>query len=848
MIICLGEPGGFRPGPEVEMARQLAGADTRKRSGGTASKHSGGGARVVSSSARANRAKSARTSPVSGTARKESSAKSQSSASASGTGSRKPSARTKTANPRNAKPRPRRKLRKNARTEIIRDVIAIIGAGIILFTALSLYLPLVTDNPQPVGMLGAALSDILIVYLSFVAYLLPVLAALYWVRFVYPESKRLADVSGMSFFALFFIFLFAGIFGASGEAGRLTTETMESFVGVFYPALLAVLFFIILAIILGRSIIRPTAHVASTGARGIGAAFSYMANAIRLALSLDYDESAAEVALRDDAKARWESDAEEYENDAQDDVTITGLDSENASLEDSDDEETDVPITGYSEDNGEISDLVSDEDLEFVVEKDSGQVEFRFKSDEHPYALPPLSLLLDAPFLKNDKADLLDKATVIERTLTEFRIDARVNHIQEGPRVTRFEIEIGPGINVSKIHNIADNLALELAVSAVRIEAPVPGKSAVGVEVPNKHFQLITLKSILDSPEVKNARGIATVCLGRDIAGKPVVGNLAKMPHLLVAGATGSGKSVCLNTIIASILFRATPEEIKFVLIDPKWVELAVYKELPHLITPVVHTRAEIIGTFGWVIKEMERRYRLLQEFTAKNIASFNALVESDERLPYIIIIVDELADLFMIAGKVAEKQITRIAQKARAVGIHLVVATQRPDVKVITGTIKANIPSRIAFAVAQQVDSRTILDMNGAEKLLGEGDMLFSPIGAMKPSRVQGAFVSDEEVHRIVEFICSQRAPKFNPDIEKMIKPEDDFDELAGDSEKSDQDELYGEARDIVLTEKRCSISYLQRRLRIGYQRSARIVDSLMSEGIVEEDPETGSYRIAET
>lgn len=736
---------------------------------------------------------------------------------------------------------------------IVRDAIAVMLSAFGLFIAIALYIPPILDMPAPAGALGAALADFALLYVGWAAYLIPPAAffAVAWLVSEFSEDyPRIAQYSAVAFA---FAFLFAGIFGGAGETGRLITDFMATALGVFYPVFLAVAFLSALIVFFRIEIVRPAAEVAGAGVRGVGSAVSFISGSVRAALAVDeYDDDEGDF---DEERERWLDDADEMEGEVSGEITIASADDgadENIEADDGCDEEFAVPdetnIT-IAEFEARSESGVSDEDLQFVVERDSGQVEFRFKTDEAPYELPPLSLLHDAPTAKNDRQDLLRKAGVIEKTLAEFKIDARVSHIQEGPRVTRFEIEIGPGINVSKIHNIADNLALELAVTAVRVEAPIPGKSAVGIEVPNQNFQLITLKSILDSPESKNARGITTVCLGRDIGGKPIVGNLAKMPHLLVAGATGSGKSVCLNTIIASLLLRATPDELKLVLIDPKWVELAVYKELPHLITPVVHSKSEIIGTFGWLIKEMERRYRELQAKGAKNISSYNAVVEREERLPYVIVIVDELADLFMIAGKLAEKQITRIAQKARAVGIHLVVATQRPDVKVITGTIKANIPSRIAFAVAQQVDSRTILDMNGAEKLLGEGDMLFNPIGAMKPARVQGAYVSDEEVNGIVEFICAQRKPQFNPEIEKMIKPEsEDDDELVSGGEGGGPDggdELYEEARQIVLTDKKCSISYLQRRLRIGYQRSARIVDSLVASGLVEEDPETGSYRI---
>ncbi|MEP0813622.1 MAG: DNA translocase FtsK [bacterium] len=740
--------------------------------------------------------------------------------------------------------------------EVLRDAGIIILGAAFLFLFLSIYLPPLTGGEASLGSWGAAVDEFVKYQIGAAAFLVPLYLFILWGWLSYPDPGRTWHAAaGWGAAVLVLAFLALGLFDGAGESGYLLTGMMLDLLGAFYPILVCVLILLAGVVAYGRGVVRPTAEIAGAGARGIGSAIKYIGSSIALAIAPPQVDEEEEY--EDEATLRWEDDAEELDDEPREITISAGPPDEEASEsenEESDEESFDeeeagsrdeITIGVYEETNGELE---GDDELQYGVDRETGQVEFRFKSELPPYELPPLSLLRDAPFTKNDRADLLAKAEIIERTLTDFKIDAKVNHIQEGPRVTRFEIAIGPGINVSKIHNLSENLALELAVVAVRIESPVPGKSAVGIEVPNQNFQLVTLKSILESPECKNARGLCTIGLGRDISGKPIVGNLAKMPHTLVAGATGSGKSVCLNTIIMSLLYRATPDELKMVMIDPKWVELTVYKDLPHLITPVVHTKAEIIGTLGWIIKEMERRYRLLQRYTAKNIASYNAMVEGEERLPYIIVIVDELADLFMIAGKVAEKQITRIAQKARAVGIHLVVATQRPDVKVITGTIKANIPSRIAFAVAQQVDSRTILDMNGAEKLLGEGDMLYSPIGAMKPARVQGAFVSDEEIAATVEFICAQRKPEFNPEIARMIRPEDDEDEFGdggGENDGESSDELYHEAKEIVLSERKCSISYLQRRLRIGYQRSARIVDALVAAGIVEEDPETGSYRV---
>jgi S-DNA-T family DNA segregation ATPase FtsK/SpoIIIE len=417
---------------------------------------------------------------------------------------------------------------------------------------------------------------------------------------------------------------------------------------------------------------------------------------------------------------------------------------------------------------------------------------------------------------------------------------------------------------VNKIHGLADNLALELAVKAVRIEAPIPGMSAVGIEVPNATPQLITLRDILESPPSQQANHPLTVGLGRDIAGHPIVANLAKMPHLLVAGATGSGKSVCLNALIVSLLMRNAPDTLRLILIDPKRVEMTNYSEVPHLACPVVHDVTQAQSALKWVVAEMERRYRLLEVHRARNIASFNAMCSgagapareqengedgrpSMQPLPFIVVIVDELADLMMLAGQTIEKLICRIAQLSRAVGIHLVVATQRPDVKVITGTIKANIPSRIAFAVVSQIDSRTILDGGGADKLLGSGDMLFAPIGENVPLRVQGCFLADDEIDRVVEWCKTQAQAHYDDSITRF-----DLEEGEGDSgddgygvSATDKDPLFNEAASILNDTGRASTSYLQRRLKIGYNRAARIMEELENAGLVSPPDVQGNRKV---
>lgn len=451
-----------------------------------------------------------------------------------------------------------------------------------------------------------------------------------------------------------------------------------------------------------------------------------------------------------------------------------------------------------------------------------------------PYRLPSLSLL-DKPKGAGKAAsrnDYLETARKLEATLESFGVRAKVLDVARGPAVTRYELQPDVGVKVSRIVSLTDDIALALAAKDIRIEAPIPGKSAIGIEVPNSEVSIVTLREVLETQEFQEAPSKLTVAFGRDISGQPIIGNLAKMPHLLVAGATGSGKSVCINGIITSLLYKAKPDEVKFLMIDPKMVELNVYNGIPHLLAPVVTDPRRASLALKKIVVEMEKRYELFSKSATRNIEGYNALMTSggnpEAVLPYIVVIVDELADLMMVAAGDVEDSIARLAQMARAAGIHLIIATQRPSVDVITGVIKANIPSRIAFGVSSQVDSRTILDMAGAEKLLGRGDMLFLPMGASKPIRVQGAFLSDNEVEAVVKFVSSQAEAEYN---EELV-PEVDESQSDGDDEYVD--ELFDQAVQIVLEAKQASVSLLQRRMRIGYTRAARLIDAMEAKGIV--------------
>ena len=448
---------------------------------------------------------------------------------------------------------------------------------------------------------------------------------------------------------------------------------------------------------------------------------------------------------------------------------------------------------------------------------------------DEDYEYPPLSLLKEpTPPPKRIQAELSEKIRILEQTLDEFGIGANVVEIAHGPTVTRYEVQLAPGIKVSKIVSLADNLAMALAAIDVRVEAPIPGKSAIGVEVPNDNPRVVTLREVIDTDEFRDAPSLLTFALGKDVGNENRYADLAKMPHLLIGGATNSGKSMCLNTLIASILYRATPREVKFILIDPKRVELSLFDGIPHLMCPVVKDVKQAAGILRAAIKEMERRYDLFSRSGVRNIDGYNSRVSDEEKLPYVVIVVDELADLMMQAAAEVETSICRLAQLARATGIHLVIATQRPSVDVITGTIKANISSRIAFAVSSQVDSRTILDMTGAERLIGRGDMLFLPIDASKPTRIQGCYISEQEVEALVKFLKQQGVPEYTlTPIESGFSTRDDI-------EEEEEDELFEPAVRLVVMNGHASTSLLQRRFKIGYTRAARLIDMMEQRGIV--------------
>jgi len=453
------------------------------------------------------------------------------------------------------------------------------------------------------------------------------------------------------------------------------------------------------------------------------------------------------------------------------------------------------------------------------------------------YQVPPLSLLSDSH--AEDKTDIKlnieENVKILENTFTNFGINAKVVGVIHGPTVTRYEIHPAPGVKISKITNLSNDIALSFAVASVRIEAPIPGKNAVGIEVPNRKRINVYLKEILQSSEFQNGKYKLPIALGIDIGGKPIIADLTELPHLLIAGATGSGKSVCINNIILSILYKLSPEKVKFLMIDPKRVELNIYNGIPHLLIPIITDASQAIKVLNWAISEMEKRFKIFAEAGVRNLDGYNEYVRNinngTDSLPCIIIVIDELADLMLSSPVKAEESLCRLAQMTRATGIHLIIATQRPSVDIITGSIKVNFPSRIAFAVSTQVDSRTILDVNGAEKLLGNGDMLFSPVGASKPIRAQGAFVVEKEIRNVVSYLMKHSpSPEYEQEVLEYKKSKG----LLRETEEKEEDELFNEAVSIIINSKQASISILQRKLRIGYTRAARLIDVMEEKGIV--------------
>ncbi|WP_026889235.1 FtsK/SpoIIIE family DNA translocase [Clostridium beijerinckii] len=483
--------------------------------------------------------------------------------------------------------------------------------------------------------------------------------------------------------------------------------------------------------------------------------------------------------------------------------------------------------------DNDVKEVVNKEIQEHIMEQKET------KEYKHP-SFELLKLNSNTKLNSSDKKELIENANKLEEILSNFGVDAKVTQVTKGPSVTRFELQPSPGVKVSKIVNLSDDIALGLAASGIRIEAPIPGKAAVGIEVPNGKQTPVFLREVLENDEFIESKKKLAFALGKDISGKCVVGDLSKMPHTLIAGATGSGKSVCINSLIISLLYKYNPEEVKLLMVDPKVVELNVYNGIPHLLIPVVTDPKKAAAALNWAVNEMTNRYKLFADSGVRNMESYNELFNKgiiEQKLPYIVIIVDELADLMMVCPNDVEDYIGRLAQMARAAGMHLVIATQRPSVDVITGVIKANIPSRISFAVSSQIDSRTILDGSGAEKLLGKGDMLYYPVGESKPLRVQGCFISEEEVEQVISFIKSEQGDtSYEEDIMDHINNAADSRSVDTNENNSDVDELLNEVINVVVEYGQASTSFIQRKFRIGFNRASRIMDQLEERGIISE------------
>lgn len=480
----------------------------------------------------------------------------------------------------------------------------------------------------------------------------------------------------------------------------------------------------------------------------------------------------------------------------------------------------------FEEETVNTTSAVSPKTMDATMPFDAVEENEKYKN----YKIPPVTLLnkVNKKSNENVKKAVIKNAGLLEKTLSDFGVEATISQVTVGPTITRYEVQPKPGVKVSKIVNLTDDIALSLAARSIRIEAPIPGKNAIGIEVPNEETQMVGIREIIESKEFKDFKSPLAMGLGKDVSGKIFVSDIAKMPHLLIAGSTGSGKSVCVNTLINSILFKAKPDEVKLLLIDPKVVELSNYNGIPHLLIPVVTDPSKAANALNWAVTEMNRRYKAFSDTGVRDIKSYNE--KAEEKMPSIVIVIDELADLMMTCAKEVEDYICRLAQKARAAGMHLVIATQRPSVDVITGVIKANIPSRIAFAVSSQTDSRTILDMGGAEKLLGKGDMLFYPLGASKPERLQGAFISDSELENVIDYVKSQFK-------DEEVKYEEDIIETISsikNMEHDDEDELLPEAIEFVVNNGQASSSMLQRKFKIGFNRAARMIDAMEERGIV--------------
>ncbi len=716
--------------------------------------------------------------------------------------------------------------------------IVILSIGMILLASLVSFVPedlpwytAVPNSPAHnfIRITGAYLAGILLFVFGYSSYVLVVILFFWsWNKF----SSREIDftfskfISSLTLFAvLSSLFSMLGPqestlrFKRAGVVGYVISDFLIRYIGRVGASIILITLAILSLILIGEFLVAPLLMMLLEKAKEMSVGFKEYVASRELALPEMRSKFDLSRILKNKSKKKkaglaggQQEEYEEYEEDAADD--------EYEYVEEEEEEDDEEELSEPRNKKPRIKIAPTKKNRKRETQDDESEV-------YGEYRIPSLDLLRDAPQISTSKveSDLISGAKLLEDTLAQFNVSAKVVDIERGPAITRYELEPAPGVKIQKFTSLSDDIALAMKAALVRIVAPIPGKNRIGIEVPNGASSTVFLKDVIASDEFAKSKSKLTLSLGKDIGGGPIIADLASMPHLLIAGTTGAGKTVCVNGIIMSMLLNASPEHVKFVMIDPKMVELSQYNDIPHLLCPTVTDSKKAAGVLNWVVGEMESRYKKLAKEKVRNIKGYNAI--EGHNMPYIVVIIDELADLMQVSAKAVESSITRIAQLSRAVGIHLILATQRPSVDVITGVIKANFPARISFKVASKVDSRTVLDFNGAETLLGRGDMLFIKPGDAKPTRGQCSFVDDDEINKVIQFIKDQQEPAYNDSIlqhqESGLKGTD-----------GPKDEYYDEAVKLIIETNQASVSILQRRMRLGYTRAARLIDMMEQQGIV--------------
>ncbi|WP_228368688.1 DNA translocase FtsK [Nautilia profundicola] len=716
----------------------------------------------------------------------------------------------------------------------------------IFLFALIIYLLIATILPQPsiVGKVGEFLGNADFKLFAYLAYVFPILLGI--LLYLGYKKRFDADISmkvlGGVFLFFDLLFLQAAMFH-KGVIGNLFVETLKNYIGIAGVGLLIFVLFLWSVFLLFEDRILDMFHKKETSNNEKNKVSERNYNE-----SLEFDNDVSNIELDEDITDKVEVNDNKEKLAANDEII-----SEKDILTSNEDIVEDIKNNDENEEafikNEDLKQNTNENETHHVTHVEEledtkkllSEIETGEREKPKNWKFPPLDFLSKPKSGKKEinEAEIDKKIKILIEKLKQFKIEGDVVRYYVGPVVTTFEFKPLPHIKVSKILSLQDDLAMALKAQSIRIQAPIPGKDVVGIEIPNEKVETIYLREILESDIFKKAKSPLTIALGKDIVGAPFVTDLKKLPHLLIAGTTGSGKSVGINAMILSLLYRNSPDELKFLMIDPKMLEFSIFNDIPHLLTPVITEPKKAIMALNSMVKEMERRYKLMSKARVKNIEGYNAKVSENEKMPYIVIIIDELADLMMTSGKDVEYSIARLAQMARASGIHLIVATQRPSVDVVTGLIKANLPSRISFKVGQKIDSKVILDQFGAESLLGRGDMLFTPPGITGLIRLHAPFTSEDEIEKVVEYLKSQRNADYDTIIVNTIAESEMLEEI------DDLDELFEEAKEIILKEKRTSISYLQRRLNIGYNRAANIIEQMERMGILSSPNAKGQREI---